>query len=311
MCKKPGSIDTAVAGRERRGLVACASLLALLCFCVAANAQQQHSVSPFTGNLVSAAAAAGSQTSSGGKAEEEEFIKPSRPGVAMPAEIQKPGVLQLEFGYDANFRSEELHEDHSLPLTLRFAATKRLLLELDIDVLKSVREEEGGPRMSGVGDTRLGFQVVALEDNEEHPALAFAYFVKAPSASESKGLGTGRFDHKLVALLGKKFGETDVDFNAAYLNTGREDSARRASGGQAALSISHEFKNNAGVEAEISGQSLDDVQPRGLFALGAFTYKVNRRLTFDAGLRFGLNPEAPRVGVFAGFTIGVADLYKK
>jgi hypothetical protein len=39
--------------------------------------------------------------------EEEEFIKPSRPTVANPAEFQKPGVLQVEYGYDANFRGED------------------------------------------------------------------------------------------------------------------------------------------------------------------------------------------------------------
>jgi hypothetical protein len=48
-----------------------------------------------------------------------------------------------------------------------------------------------------------------------------------------------------------------------------------------------------------------------LFTLGVATYQVNRRLVFDGGVRFGLNPEAPRVGVFAGVSVGVANLYKK
>ena len=48
-----------------------------------------------------------------------------------------------------------------------------------------------------------------------------------------------------------------------------------------------------------------------MFALGALTYKVSRRLQLDAGVRFGLNQSAPRVGVFAGVTVGVADLYKR
>jgi hypothetical protein len=34
-------------------------------------------------------------------------------------------------------------------------------------------------------------------------------------------------------------------------------------------------------------------------------------LIFDAGMRFGLNADAPRFGVFAGVTVGVADFYKK
>jgi len=89
--------------------------------------------------------------------EEEDDIKPSRPTVANSAEIQKAGVLQVEFGYDSNFRGEEFRSQHSLPLTLRFAASDRLLLEADLDAVKS-ETDEAGTRMTGVGDARLGFQ---------------------------------------------------------------------------------------------------------------------------------------------------------
>lgn len=118
-------------------------------------------------------------------------------------------------------------------------------------------------------------------------------------------------DHRVTAILSKKVGETDLDFNVAYLNVGREDSDRRASGGLAALAFSHEFQNNFGVDGELSGNSVDDAQPRGIYVLGALTYKVSRRLRLDGGLRFGLNPEAPRVGVFAGFTVGAGEPRRK
>jgi hypothetical protein len=242
--------------------------------------------------------------------EEEEFIKPSRPSVANPAEIQKAGVLQLESGYDVNLRSEEFYSEQTAPLTLRFAATDRLLLEASIDAVKS-ETEETGVRMTGIGDTRLGFQVVALKDTEAHPALAFAYYVKVPTASERKALGTGRFDHKFVTLISKKFGQVDMDLNGALLVVGREDVGGWITGGQGALSFSGEFENGFGLQGELSGQTKDDVQPKGLYALGALTYRVNRRLIFDAGLRFGLNPDAPRVGFFTGLTVGLADLYDK
>jgi hypothetical protein len=247
---------------------------------------------------------------SSGRQEEEEFIKPSRPSVANPAEIQKAGVLQVEYGYDANFRANDFRTQQTLPLALRFAATGRLLIELDLDTVKSETDENGN-RETGVGDARLGFQVVALRDTKSHPALAFAYYVKLPSGSEEKGLSTGRIDHKILLLLSKKFGKTEMDLNLAYLNVGREDSSRRASGGQGAVSFAYEFENKLGIEGELSGQSLDDVQPRGLFALGALTYKVTRRFQLDGGMRFGLNPEAPRVGVFGGVVVGVANLYRK
>jgi hypothetical protein len=84
-----------------------------------------------------------------------------------------------------------------------------------------------------------------------------------------------------------------------------------ARAGQAAFAVSREFKNNFGVVCELSGQSLDDVQPRGIYALTGLTYKVTRRLQLDGGLRFGLTSDAPRVGAFAGMTIGVADFFGK
>ncbi len=242
--------------------------------------------------------------------EEEKFIEPSRPNVANPAEFQKPGVLQVEYGYDANFRGEDFRWQQTAPLTVRLAASKRLLFDFNVDTIISEKPEMQ-QRETGVGDTRVGIQVLTLEDNERHPALAFAYYVKVPTASSEKELGTGRTDHKIVALLSKKVGETDIDFDVAYLNVGREENDRRASGGQAALSFTREFKNNFGLIGELSGQSEDDVLPRGIFALGAVTYKFNNRVQFDAGMRFGLNKEAPRVGVFAGITVGVADFFKK
>ena len=282
---------------------ACLASFWLLLFPFAVHAQQVIGNIPTTDSLPLSIAVQSSD-------EEEEFIKPDRPSVSNPAEIHKAGVLQLEYGYDANFRASEFRTQQSAPLTLRFAASSRLLLQADLDTVKS-ETDEMRVRTTGVGDTRLGFQVVALKDTEQHPALAFAYYVKLPSASEVKNLGTGRVDHKIVALISRKLGQVDMDLNGAYLIVGRENESGWVTGGQGALSFSGEFENGFGLQGEISGQTKDDVQPQGLFALGALTYKANRRLIFDAGMRFGLNADAPRYGVFAGVSIGVADFYGK
>ncbi|MDT4954742.1 MAG: hypothetical protein QOJ02_2880 [Acidobacteriota bacterium] len=286
-------------------LLSASMLFFISCFLSAATIRAQQLIIPTTDALPPS----GGQSQSG-KQEEEEYINPARPGVSNPAEFQKPGVLQIEYGYDASFRASNFRLQQTAPLALRFAATSRLLFELDLDTVNS-QTDETRERMTGIGDTRIGFQLVALKDTEKHPALAFAYYAKLPSASTEKGLGTGRVDHKIVWLLSKKLGKTDVDFNAAYLIVGRERESGWVTGGQAALGLSREFENNFGFEAELSGQTKDDSQPVGLYALGALTYKVNRRLIFDSGMRFGLTHDAPRVGVFAGMTVGVADFYRK
>jgi hypothetical protein len=242
--------------------------------------------------------------------EEEELIKPARPSVANPAEIQKAGVLQVEYGYDGLFRSGEFRSQHAAPLSLRFAATGRLLLELDFDAVVSKTDRETRERETGAGDARLGFQVVALKDTRAQPALAFAYSAKLPTASEEKGLGTGRFDHKLALLVSKKFGKTDLDFNGALLINGREGEPGWDHGGLAAFDVSREFGEHWGLEAEVSGMSLDDALPRGLYALGAANYRVSKRLRLDWGARFGLNPAAPRFGLLGGVVFGAGGRAK-
>jgi hypothetical protein len=292
-----------VSFREKRTALALLFALALLTSTATA-ARAQQLIIPVTDRLPAAAQNMQKEE------EDEKFIEPARPGVADPAEFQKAGVLQIEYGYDANFRAEDFRSQQSAPLSLRFAATNRLLLVANLDTVES-ELDQSGERMTGVGDASLGFQVVALKDTERHPALAFAYFVKLPSASEAKGLGTGRFDHKFITLLSKKFGSVDMDLDGAVLFVGRENATGWVTGGQGALSFSGEFENGFGLEGELSGQTKDDEQPKGLYALGAVTYKVNRRFNLDGGVRFGLTENAPRVGVFAGMTIGVADFYHK
>jgi hypothetical protein len=243
--------------------------------------------------------------------DEPDFIVPARPTVSNPAEFQKPGVLQLEFGYNANFHaSEDYKYQQDAPLALRFAVSRRLLIELDTDSPYS-RKDLNGERQTGVGDTQLGIQAVLQPENNSRPGIAFAYYIKLPTASSEKNLGTGRVDHNFIGLVSKKIGETTVDFNAIYLLAGRTSGTGFASSGQAALAASRNLTKRLGVQGEISGASRNDEQAGAMFGLGVVTYQVNRRLVFDTGLRFGLTSTAPRVGIVGGVTIGVADLYKK
>ncbi len=262
---------------------------------------------PLAVGAQSHAAGAGGESHEG----EAPFIKTSRVTITNPAEFQKAGVLQLEYGYDAYYRARNFRMEQASPLTLRFAATDRLLLALDFVTFISERHHEHDPLETSFGDTRLGFQVVALKQTPERPALSFAYYVKLPTGSEEKELSTGRVDHRFVVLTGKKFGETSVDFNAALLRVGRSHESGWTNGGQAALAISRSVGRGFGVVGELAGQTRKDVQPSGLYALGLVNYHVSHRLSLDAGMRFGLNPEAPPVGIVFGMTVGLFDFYKK
>lgn len=255
------------------------------------------------------AAFAQTQTRQETNDDEPDFIVPARPTVSNPAEFQRPGVLQLEYGFDGNWRARDFDSQQDTPLALRLAVTRRLLFELDTD--SPFSQKEGGVRETGAGDTQLGAQVVMRREDARGPGFALAYYVKLPTASESKGLGTGRFDHYALALLSKKIDETTFDFNAVYLNAGRTTDSGRASSAQAAFAASRDVTQRFGLQGELSGMTRSDEQEGALFALGVATYKVNRRLVLDCGVRFGLTREAPRVGAVAGLTVGVARLFHR
>jgi hypothetical protein len=244
---------------------------------------------------------------SANRQQKDSFIVPSRPTVSEPADIQRVGVLQLEFGLEAEFDAKEFRNQQTTPLELRFAALSRLLLSFLLETVKSQVDRTDG-RMTGVGDAIVGLQGVAFK-RTGYPTFAFAYHSKLPTASKEKELGNGRVDHKAVLLISNQLGGLTLNINAAYLNVGRKDSGRRADGGLFSIALSHRFENHFGVFGELSGQSLEYTLPRGIYPLGGVTYRVNPRLRFDAGLRFGIGAEAPRVSVVAGFVFGIADLY--
>lgn len=223
--------------------------------------------------------------------EEEDFISPARPSVSESAAIQKTGVLQIETGGDFDFRSPDYRNRQSAPLGIYFAADKRLRLDLEVETVVS-QKDSSGMRETGIGDARLGFKAIARDKPKERLAVAFAYTIKLPAASEEKELGTGKIDHDLRLIFNRKLDKTDVIFNASYLNVGREMSNRRDSGAQAVFTVERELPNKFGIIGEVFGNTVDEKQPRGIYLLGALTYKVNKRLQFDIGARPGFGRDA-------------------
>jgi Putative MetA-pathway of phenol degradation len=234
-------------------------------------------------------------------AHDPEFIVPSRPTVSNPAEFQRPGVLQLESGYSRELGIPGTRAVQDMPLTLRFAASRRILTSETL---------ARGARVSSVGDSQFGIQSVLHHENGRGPGIAVSYFIKAPTASSSKGLGTGRVDHSLLFLTSKTLGRYTFDFNGVYLLAGRTSDQGHASSGQGAFAVSYGLTRRFGLQGEISGVSRNDTEPGAIQALGAIAYQVNKRLVLDAGVRFGLSHDAVASGFIGGLTFGIANFYR-
>lgn len=246
----------------------------------------------------------------GQQGEDEDFISPVRPSVSESAQIQKKGVLQIEYGGNFDFDAPDFRNQQSAPLGLYFAVNKRLRLDLEFETVVS-QADRMGTRETGVGDINLGFKAIARDKPKEQLAIAFSYSVKLPTASEEKSLGTGRVDHNLRAIFNRTYGKNDFVVNFTYLNVGREMSDRRDSGAQVVFAFERELPKKFGIISEVFGNTVDEQQPRGLYVLGALTYKINKRLRFDVGARPGFGRDAPNFNFFFGLSVGAADLYKR
>lgn len=236
--------------------------------------------------------------------EDDDFISPVRPTVSESATIQKKGVLQIEYGGDFDFSAPDFRNGQAGQLGVYFAVNKRLRLDFELETVVSREDNRTRRRETGIGDINLGFKAIARDRPQERLGVAFSYSLKLPAASAEKELGTGKIDHNLRLIFNRTYDKNDFVVNFSYLNVGREMSEKRDSGAQIVFTFERELTKKFGIIGEVFGNTVDEQQPRGIYLNGALTYKINKRLRFDAGVRPGFGSAAPRIGVFGGLVFG-------
>lgn len=87
---------------------------------------------------------------------EEEIISvPNRPGVVNPAEVTQKGVLEIEYGWDRAFRSQNFKTYTDAVGFVRFGLTEEIELHLGmVNYISQLSQDHEG-RRSGIGDTQM------------------------------------------------------------------------------------------------------------------------------------------------------------
>ncbi len=75
-----------------------------------------------------------------------------------------------------------------------------------------------GKTTSGLGDTGLTLSWLLAGENKSLPSLVVGGKVKLPTAGE--GIGTRRADYSTILVLGKEFGELELNLEAEYATFG-------------------------------------------------------------------------------------------
>jgi hypothetical protein len=233
---------------------------------------------------------------------------PNRPTVADPADITQYGVLELEYGY-AHVKAHFNEHENDLGGLLKFAATCNLEIRWDGGTFINRGDLNGS--QSSTGDNWLGFQYRFHRQSRHLPATALSYSAKFPSASATKGLGSGRYDHQIKLLASKDVRGIHFDLNASVFQVGRPDKSGSDRNEEVNLAFSHPIYKALLFTGEFYGDTkLGRNSPAYASGLWAFTYAITPRLVIDAGMDHGLTSSSPHNRIiFAGFTYSIAALY--
>ena len=235
---------------------------------------------------------------------------PNRPSVSDSPKVLPAGQLQIEYGWlDSWLGGGE--REKSFGGMFRFGLARNFEVRWAFDPYTQLSD----PLVteSGVGDTLVGAQYQFLAEDHEGgtPAMAFSYMAKLPTASEPKGLGSGRTDHFFSYLLGKELWGMEMDFNGVYRVIGRHGAPGYDANGIAVFTFGRNLAGPVGFIGEFLGESrLNSKHDEFATTLWALTYRVTPRFYLDAGIEAGLTSHAPRKHLIFGFTYAIGNLYR-
>jgi hypothetical protein len=209
------------------------------------------------------------------------------------------GQFQLETGFD--FTRQDNHDREISPsLTLSYG----LLENMDMGISSSYlfvrpKEEENE---DGLGDTEIKLKYRLLGKKIWMPALVIAGKVKIPTASDSKGLGSGKADFGINAVFTKELGKRLVlHLNLGYTFIGEHgaDNEMNYSGAvQFILSDKWAWVGEIVRVNNFNGHKRDDP----VSGLIGTTYLITENIIWDAGIEMGMNNAAPDYRLTTGLT---------
>lgn len=209
------------------------------------------------------------------------------------------GKFQVESGIDLS--RQDNHNREIMPsLTLTYGLLKRMDLAVGSGYL--FFHPDRGRNEDGIADTEIKLKYRFIDETGPWPALAGAGILKIPTASESKGLGSGKTDFRINAILTKNPSKQ----LALHLNLGYAFLGEKGANDELNYSLACQFILTEiwALVGEISGTNNFNGNTRDdpLSGLIGTTVQLTETLFWDAGVEIGMNRAAPDFRVTTGFT---------
>jgi cobalt/nickel transport protein len=211
--------------------------------------------------------------------------------------------FQLEAGFDA-LRQDNHDREYSPSLTLSYGLLKRMDLGIGSGYVFSHPKE--GERENGIADTEIKLKYRWMDEKDWMPVLTVSGILKIPTASESKGLGSGQTDFGINVIVTKNLSKRwVVHLNFGYTFIGEDHVNNELNYSMAAQFMLTEKWAVVGEVVGVNnfnGRHGDDPFS-GL--IGTY-YSITDKIIWDAGLEFGMSKAAPDFR----FTTGLTWLFK-
>jgi cobalt/nickel transport protein len=207
--------------------------------------------------------------------------------------------FQLETGFDAS-RQDNHDVEYNPALTLTYGLLERMDVGIGSGYLFLNPKE--GDRENGFADTEVKAKYRLIDEKDWIPAFAFTGKLKIPTASRSKGLGSGHTDFGMNAVVTKNLSKRWV----AHLNLGYTFIGGDREDNELSYSVAGQFIPTekwalvgelVGIN-NLNGRHGDDP----LSALIGTYYLVTENIVLDAGLEIGMSKAAPDYRITTGFT---------
>jgi hypothetical protein len=210
------------------------------------------------------------------------------------------GTFQLEAGVDAT--RQDNHDRETTPsLILSYGLLQRM--DMGIGSAYSFVHPKDRENEKGFGDTEVKLKYRPLDEKDWRPAFAVLGKLKIPTASQSKGLGTGKTDIAMMAIATKNLSKRVVlHLNLGYTFIGEHGANNELNySGAVQFILTDEWALVGEIVAvnNCNGRHGDDPFS-GL--IGAY-YLITDKIIWDAGVEIGMNKAAPDFRITTGLTM--------
>jgi hypothetical protein len=209
------------------------------------------------------------------------------------------GQFQLETGFDGT-RYDNHDREYSPSLTLSYGLSGRMDAGLGSGYL--FLDPQEGKKENGFSDTEVKLKYRLIDEKDWRPAFAVTGTFKIPTASESKGLGSGQADFGINTIFTKNLSERwTFHLNLGYTFIGEdhvENELNYSLGCQFILTEKWALVGEIVAVNNLNGRKGDDP----LSSLFGTYYLIRDNIIWDAGVEIGMSKAAPDFRLTTGLT---------